>query len=237
MIAAKTRMFRESLSRIAGEADSILRGPASIRRESSGIGVGQLLVWTAACGAFYGAAMGSFGGISGDRAWQIVVAAVKVPLLLLATFGTSLPSFFVLNNLLGVRNDFGVALRALVRAQAGVTLMLAALTPYTLLWYASSANYPQALLFNGGMFAIASAAGQFLLRAWYRPLLAYSKRHRWLLRFWLAIYIFVGIQMAWILRPFIGEPGTPVQFIRAESWGNAYVVVGRLVIDTFNGSR
>jgi len=37
----------------------------------------------------------------------------------------------------------------------------------------------------------------------------------------------VAIQMAWVLRPFIGSPGNPVQFFRAESWGNAFVILGR----------
>ena len=59
--------------------------------------------------------MGAFGG----RAWQAAYSAVKVPLLLLATLGLSLPSFFVLNTLLGVRADFAAALRAIVASQAG----------------------------------------------------------------------------------------------------------------------
>jgi hypothetical protein len=48
---------------------------------------------------------------------------------------------------------------------------------------------------------------------------------------WLVIYIFVAIQMAWVLRPFVGDPGAPIEFFRRESWGNAYVVVARLIYD------
>ena len=49
---------------------------------------------------------------------------------------------------------------------------------------------------------------------------------------WLAIYIFVGIQMAWTLRPFIGAPSVRPQFFRSGvEWENAYVVVARLVWD------
>jgi hypothetical protein len=212
------------------QLERILHGPtdaapavqmaASLRR---------LLACTFLCGAFYGAVMGSFGGIAGERGWQIVISGFKVPFFLLATFGLSLPSFFVLNNLLGVRSDFDLVLRALISGQAGLTVILAALAPYTLLWYASSSNYQAALLVNGLMFAIASAAGQILLRVWYRPLLARRPQHRWLLRIWLVVYVFVGIQMAWILRPFVGEPGTPIQFFREDTWGNAYLIVGRMI--------
>jgi len=46
-------------------------------------------------------------------------------------------------------------------------------------------------------------------------------------------YAFVGIQMAWLLRPFVGAPNTPVRFFREEAWGNAYVVVVKLLLEVF----
>src|SRR4051812_34943562 len=90
-------------------------------------------------GVFYGAVMGTFGGVRGERALQLLYSGLKVPLLLLVTFGLSLPSFFVLNTLLGVRADFAKALRALIATQAVLTLILASLAPFTALWYVSSA--------------------------------------------------------------------------------------------------
>jgi hypothetical protein len=42
---------------------------------------------------------------------------------------------------------------------------------------------------------------------------------------WVGIYAFVGIQMGWVLRPFVGYPDTQVQFFRTDTWGNAYVIV------------
>jgi hypothetical protein len=54
---------------------------------------------------------------------------VKVPFLLLTTFAISVPSFFVLNTLLGVRADFPAVLRILLAGQAGLTIILAALEP------------------------------------------------------------------------------------------------------------
>jgi hypothetical protein len=70
-----------------------------------------------------------------------------------------------------------------------------------------------------------------MLRRSYRPLIARQPRHRLLLVCWLVLYAFVGVQMAWVLRPFIGSPGTPVQFFRTDAWGNAYLVVGRMIWD------
>jgi hypothetical protein len=211
-------------------ADMLLRGtpePDAARRPVRVLL--RLAAFLVIGGALYGAVMGTFGGVAGQHVWQVVFSASKVPLLLLGTFLISLPSFFVLNTLLGVRGDFGQVLRALVAAQAGLTLVLAALAPYTAFWYASCGDYALAILFNGGLFAVASLAGQFHLRRAYRPLVARNPRHRLLLRVWLVLYVFVGVQMGWVLRPFVGDPSLPPQFLREGAWGNAYVVVGRMI--------
>jgi hypothetical protein len=160
---------------------------------------------------------------------QPLYSGLKVPLLLLVTFGLSLPSFYVLNMLAGVGGDFAQSLRALVAAQAVLTIVLAALAPFTVLWYASFAGHDGAILFNAVMFGGASLSAQWVLRRYYRALVARNKRHRWLLRVWLIIYAFVGIQMGWVLRPFIGHPDLPVSFFREDSWSNAYVFLARTV--------
>ena len=46
---------------------------------------------------------------------------------------------------------------------------------------------------------------------------------------WLVLYAFVGIQMGWMLRPFIGAPDMATGFFRSEPFSNAYIVVLRLI--------
>ena len=46
-----------------------------------------------------------------------------------------------------------------------------------------------------------------------------------LLFIWLILFAFVGIQMGWVLRPFVGTPNKPVQFFRQGAWSNAYIEV------------
>jgi hypothetical protein len=176
-------------------------------------------------GAAYGCVLGAFGGFTGDRPLQIVYSGVKVPLLLVLTGVLAMPSFFVLNSLLGLRTDFLVVVRALCVTQAAVAVILASLAPYTALWYASTTDYHEATLFNALMFAAASIAAQWVLRRRYAPLIARNPRHRVMVRTWLLLYAFVGIQMGWVLRPFLGQPGRPVTFFREDAWGNAYVVI------------
>src|SRR5690348_16060294 len=96
------------------EAEGLLRGarvaaePEELRR--------ALPRWTALGilgGLVYGAVMGSFNVAGPPRALQMVYSAAKVPMLLGVTFCVSMPSFFVLNTLFGVRGDFARVLRAL----------------------------------------------------------------------------------------------------------------------------
>jgi hypothetical protein len=218
--------------------DDVLRGETSRARgtrEHRLPLLGSLTLAIVVYGMLYGGVMGSYGGMTGSRSWQVVYSAVKVPFLLITTFLLSLPSFFVINTLMGLRGDFPRVVRALASTQAGLTVILSALAPFTTLWYVSGSGYEPAILFNGVMFAVASLGAQWMLRREYVPLVNDNPRHRWMLRTWIVIYVFVGIQMGWVLRPFIGSPLAPVQFFREGSWSNAYEVVLQMIWDVLSG--
>ncbi len=176
-------------------------------------------------GCVYGMVMGAYHGSGSIRWLQMSYSAIKVPLLLAATFLVSLPSFFVINTLFGVRDDFKQVVRALLATQAGLTIFLASFAPLTVLWYASFENYGAAKMFNLLMFGMASIMAQMLLRKYYQPLIDRHRIHLVLMRAWLVIYAFVGVQMGWVLRPFIGRLDAPTTFFREDAWGNAYVTV------------
>ncbi len=158
-------------------------------------------------------------------------------LVTIVTFILALPSFYVINMLVGLGRDFGIAVRALLATQAGLTIILASFAPFTLLFYASTTNYDAAILFNALMFGTASIAAQRLLKRFYAPLIARDKRHRSMVRLWIILYAFVGIQMGWVLRPFIGQPGSRTTFFREGAWGNAYVEVWEKAAEVFNSAR
>ncbi|WP_145107093.1 hypothetical protein [Botrimarina mediterranea] len=210
-------------------ADTVLRGEAMA--PDRGVRLVERLACVVVFGGLYGAAMGLYRASNSLPQWevQLVFSAIKAPLLILGAFAVSLPTFFVLSTLLGLRRDFSRAAHALVTAQAAVAVTLASLAPLTVLLYVSSQDYRTALLFNGAAFAVASVAGQFVLRRNLRPLIARDRRHRLLMRWWAIAYVFVAVQLAWLLRPFIGSAALEVQFLRPEAWDNAYVVVARLV--------
>lgn len=205
-------------------ADALLRGAAGIptwRRS---------FAYSIAFGLLYGAVMGCFGGLGAARGVQIAYSSLKVPVLLLVTFGLAVPPFFVMNALLGVRDDFAVALRAILEMQAGVALILASLAPLTLGIYASTSQYEAAVLCNFLMFTVAACSAQIILYRRYRALIARRAIHGRLMWAWLACYCFIGAQLAWTLRPFIGAPNAPVLFFRAGIGGNVYEVLGHLLV-------
>lgn len=210
--------------------DDLLRGrdlPVAQRMVPS---VLRLVLITCVFGVAYGATMGTFGGLAHDRWVQVLYAGIKVPMLLLVSFCIALPSFFVINTVAGLRSDSAEVVHALISTQAGLTVVLASLGPLTAFWYVSCPDYNAALLFNGGMFAIATAAAQWIIRRSYRRLIARNPRHLLLLRSWLLLYSFVAIQMPWVLRPFVGDPSQRPSFFRHEAWGNAYVEIAHLLL-------
>lgn len=212
--------------RIALTADDLLHGTKIGISSRSAI---DTLLVCLACAFLYGGWMGSSGYHVFERPLQMFYSAVKLPALLVAAFAISLPSFFVLNTFAGVRDDFGRVLRALLTTQAALAVVLLSLAPITLLWYVSTANHELNIAFNGAMFFIATLGAQIVLRRHYRPLIAARPVHRRLLRVWLLIYAFVGIQAAWVLRPYIGDPGKSTQFFRDNAWGNAYVWLAQML--------
>lgn len=185
------------------------RGPLPLRQ----------LVLTIVCAGFgYGLAMGSYAG-----AEAALYAALKVPLLVSGSMLICLPSFYVLLAVLGLAEDFSAACRGIVSAQSTLAVVLLALAPVTLLAYQVSDNYHAAKLLNGGMFALGAFGAQHTLARHYRPLLARDKRHRIALVLWPMLYFFVAAQLAYALRPFIGNPRFETQFLREDWMGNVYL--------------
>jgi hypothetical protein len=214
----------------AAGADELLRSAgrfstAAPSHEAARLAVILILV----AASLYGAVMGSFGLDSVWRLPQVLYSAVKLPLLLGATTLICLPGFFVLNTALGLRADWPISLRAILAAQAALSISLLSLAPITRFVYFTTTEYQHAHLANFGAFTIATLAGHSVMRRAYRPLAARRPLHRAALVAWIALYAFVGIQMGWMLRPFIGAPGVETAFLRDEPFTNAYVVVARLL--------
>jgi hypothetical protein len=218
------------MSGVLASADGLLRG-----RASPVFTWRTLLVLIVVFGPIYGAAMGSYAFASPERTLQVIYSAMKVPLLLMATTAICLPAFFVLSTVVGTRDDFREAFAAILAGQAAMSIMLASLAPVTRLSYFSLGNYSAALLFNGVVFAVGTGAAQLVMRRGYAPLVLKNPTHRLMFWAWAVMYVFVGVQMGWTLRPFVGSPGAFPTFFRDGAFTNAYVEVARIVARVFGG--
>ncbi len=182
------------------------------------------------CGGAYGAVMASYSGMAGDRLLMLLYGAVKVPLLFMSTMFIAVPFFYVLNVLLGAGDDFPDVWSGLVDYQLCVALQLAALAPVTAFLNVTYGDYHVAQGWNTLLFGAAAWNARRALVECYRPLQARRSVHAWLAKGWFVLYAFVGVQMGWDLRPFVGHPGMPVSFFR-EDIGNAYIEVARVLRD------
>ncbi len=207
------------------EVGRLLRAEGRYAARGGSVPVRSLAAILVLAGFLHGAVMGSYGG----KLLQPLFSGLKVPLFVVVSTLVCLPNFFVLNTLLGLRDDFAAAVRGVFAAQATLGVALAGMAPLVLVFYLSVDDYRTAVVGNGLVFALATLAGQVTLDRHYAALVARDARHR-IGRFaWLALYVFVAIQAAWVLRPFVGRPGLPSQFLRDDPWSNAYVVVARYV--------
>lgn len=216
-------------------ADQLLRGTGAFAPAAAPRAWWLIPLLVLVFAPMYGAVMGAYAFDSPERALQILFSAVKLPLLLLVSTLVCLPAFYVLSAILGLRDDIADSLRAILAGQGAMSIALAALCPITAFFYASSINYPAAKLVNGGMFALATLAAQFVVRRHYRPLVARNRNHTIMLIAWGTLYVFVGVQMGWTLRPFIGQPGMATTFFREGAFTNAYVEVARLIGGAMRG--
>jgi hypothetical protein len=213
------------------EADALLRAEGRYAATVTGVPWRRLLVITVVGAFIYDFDMGLHGG----RGLQAVYSGLKVPLLLAVATLLCLPSFYVINALLGLRADFAAACRGVLASQAVLAVALCAFAPIVPVVYLSIDNYRAALLWNGFFFALAAGAGQIALARRYRILIRSNPRHRIARAAWGALYVFAAIQMAWVLRPFVGAPNLPTRFFREDAWSNAYLEVWRIVRGVMGG--
>jgi len=207
-----------SARQLVADGDALLRGEGDFAAGATTTPWARLGVTVLLGGSVYGLAMGSFAGWEGA-----LYAALKVPLLVTGSLIVCLPNFYVVNAVLGLADDFVPAARALAATQATLALVLASLAPIILFFGLVTDDYQAIKLLNGALFACASLGAQRGLSRHYRPLLAKNPRHRVALMIWPALYVFVAIQLAYALRPFVGNPRFPTEFLREDWVGNVYL--------------
>jgi hypothetical protein len=219
----------------------LLRGePQSLRdwMEHWGLRRWTVCLATIVVGAgLYGAAMGYWRSPS-----QAVYVAIKFPLILLLTaLGNALLNA-MLAPLLGVNISLRQAFVAILMSFSIASAILGSFSPLVgyLTWNVpplspdariSDATYTVIQLTHVGVIAFAGIVANLRLVQLLRSLSGNAAAARRVLIAWLAGNLFFGSQLSWILRPFIGSPGLPVEFVRETALkGNFYETVFRSIL-------
>lgn len=190
--------------------------------------------------AIYGLFMGFYSG-----GMNIIAVAIKVPLLFFGTLAICIPSLFTFNVILGSKLSFKQTVAVSIMATYLLTLILVSLAPIVLFFNLSTNNTPFIIILNVATFSISGFFGVSLLWQCMEHLSAQhvqlpeeqqlnaqaQQNSMLIIKIWTAIYMFVGTQMAWLLRPFFGDPENFAWF--REIGGNIYTAILRNLVDAF----
>lgn len=228
------------------DVDRLLRGsftrPEDLAAARLGFAPARLTTAAFGLGALYGLCMGLYAMLTpgGPGAAQLAASALKVPLLFLLTLAVTFPSLYVFSALARSRLAPGRTLELLLAAVAVSLAILSSLGPVTVFFTLSTESYPFMKLLNVGFFALAGLGGLLFLRSALRAAFQAASAEgvrgqgaaRWVLRGWVLIYAMVGLQMGWVLRPFIGAPGLPFALFRPRA-SSIFVDLPRTLVDLF----
>ncbi len=200
---------------------------ARVISDESRIGRFDLFVFLTICAMYcgYGVSMGMPRGV-----FPALISGFKLPFLYILTLMICFPAFYVLNNLLGPRLSRRACLRLLLLATSANAVAIFSYAPvsYFFTFTTSSeamSGYRFLVVMHVVVLAIAGAVSFLIIRALFAQTAGQS--HRQLRPLFLigigAIYAFVGTQMSWVLRPWIGswaidyQPFRPIEgsFIEA----------------------
>jgi hypothetical protein len=179
-----------------------------------------MLISSIACLALYGAVMGSTHSL-----WQALSSAAKLPILFLATLIVCSPTLYFFNILFGSDQSLTQNIALTLTAITVTAVLLLSFAPIAMFFLLTTSNYQFFKLLNVAVFIAAGGMGVLFLSQGMRVVSAAGQegagaRHT-VLRLWILVYAFVGSQMAWTLRPFIGAPSMNFELFR-QFGGNFY---------------
>lgn len=179
-----------------------------------------MLISSIAFLALYGAVMGSTHSL-----WQALSSAGKLPLLFLATLLVCAPTLYFFNLIFGSNQSLTQNVAIMLAAITVTAVVLLSFAPIVLFFLLTSSNYQFFKLLNVGVFVVAGIVGVLFLAQGMRMVSEGGTgrvgARSLVVRLWILVYAFVGSQVAWTLRPFVGAPSMQFELFR-QLGGNFY---------------
>jgi hypothetical protein len=155
--------------------------------------------------------------------------AIKFPLIILLTAGGNALINGMLAPQMGLNMSFRESFAANLMSYTISSAMLGAFAPIIgfMVWNAPATrtftDYSFFLLLHVTAIAVAGIAGNARMLAALIKWGGAPAAAKRVLFAWLVTNLFLGSQLSWILRPFVGSPGLPVEFTRPDALkGNFY---------------
>jgi hypothetical protein len=190
--------------------------------------------------AVYGLTM----GLMGFRAsWsvglsQMLTSAIKVPSLLLMSTAICFPVLYVVQVLMGARLTFSQTLTLILMALAMYGILMASCAPVAFFFFVTGSTHDFMKLLHVIIFGFSGIWSMMSLWLGLRTMCEKSNLYPPLavriLKVWIIVFAFVGTQMAWSLRPFVGSPGMPFQIFRQQE-SNFYLGLWHTVTSLTQG--
>ncbi len=181
--------------------------------------------------ALYGAVMGSSHSL-----WQALSSAVKLPLLFLTTLVVCAPTLYFFNLNFGSNQSLGQNVALMLTTITVTSVLLLSFAPVVMFFLLTTSQYQFFKLLNVGFFTISGLVGVTFLGQGMR-VVSYggserASARRTVIWLWILLYAFVGSQMAWTLRPFVGAPGLPFEPFRqlgGNFYANIFASIGEIL--------
>ncbi|MDJ0733804.1 MAG: actin-binding WH2 domain-containing protein [Nostocaceae cyanobacterium] len=182
----------------------------------------SLLVSSSIFFAIYGAIIGASNSLP-----QALSSAIKMPAFYLLTLIICFPTLFFFNVLFGSKSTVQQHFVVLLTAVSVISVLLFSFAPVALFFLITTPDsYQFFKILNVLIFGI---TGSFGVKFLYDGMQLLSQQDEvgkgtrtTILRSWLFLYAFVGMQLGWFLRPFFGAPDNKFELFR-EVQGNFYL--------------
>jgi hypothetical protein len=171
----------------------------------------------------YGLVMGAYQGFE-----QAIVSGIKVALLYSLALLICFPAFFIIQYILGSKLRLHQMVSILLSGFVLMASIMLSFVPIVIIFLLTGSNYYFLHLLHVAIFIFAGIFGMNTivqaLKYSCEKKNVYPKTGVVVFRFWVIILAFVGIQLAWNFRPFLGVKGEPFMLFGHRE-GNFYAAM------------
>lgn len=195
----------------------------AMNKKESGRMIARQVFVICLMGFIYGLVMGGYHSFI-----QSVIAGIKIVVLFIATLLICFPSFYIIQQVLGSRMSFSQMMIIILSGFILSFTITISFAPVIVFFLVTGNNYHFLQLLHVAVFIFSGVFGIRLIIEALKYACEikniYPQIGVTVFRIWIIIFAFVGIQLAWNLRPFLGDKKDEFKLFRKYE-GNFYTAI------------